>query len=205
MIDIKQLDTLQLIIFLFDAVLVILFWFAFIKAAICIYNDLYKERLKKFFKRFVVFSLVVLMSTSAKSQDVCVQNVKNSIKVGALTGNKNLEFGVKNILEEIIQDKGLKINSSSNCIQIYTELIYIDVLQTKSNMSLFHKNDNAVVIRIKGYVVKNGVKSKEYIAEEQAVEESFSTLLISNDGKLNKQNLSTAIKKACESIVNKLI
>ena len=81
----------------------------------------------------------------------------------------------------------------------------MDILQTKSNMSVFHKNDNAVVIRIKGYILDNGVKSKDYVAEEQAIEESFSTLIISNDGKLNKQNLSSAIKKTCESIIGKLI
>lgn len=136
---------------------------------------------------------------------MCVQNVKNSIKVGSLTGNRNIEFGVKNILEEILQDKGYKINCSDNSIKVYTELIYMDVLLTKSNMSIFHKDDNAIVIRIKGYTLDNGVKSKEYIVEEQAIEESFSTMIISSEGKINKQNISTAIKKSCESIINKLI
>ena len=153
----------------------------------------------------MLFLVRYFFLTSAKAQDVCVQDVKNSIKIGALTGNRNLEFGVKNILEEILQDKGFKINCSPNSVKIYTELIYMDILQTKSNMSVFHKNDNAVVIRIKGYILDNGVKSKDYVAEEQAIEESFSTLIISNDGKLNKQNLSSAIKKTCESIIGKLI
>jgi hypothetical protein len=81
----------------------------------------------------------------------------------------------------------------------------MDVLSTKSNLSIFHKDDNAVVIRMKGYIIRDGKKSKECIVEEQATEVSTSTLIISNDGKFNQQNLSTAIKKSCNSLVNKLL
>jgi hypothetical protein len=56
MIDFTQFDTLQLILFIFDLILVTIFSFCIIKAVACIYEDLYKERVKKFFKRFVIFS-----------------------------------------------------------------------------------------------------------------------------------------------------
>jgi hypothetical protein len=138
------------------------------------------------------------------SQDYNIGEVKNSIKLGALAGNRKIEFGVKNIIEEVIQDKGFNLSPSSKNI-IFVELIYMDVLQTKSNMSLFHKDDNAVVIRMKGYVVKDGVKMKEQIAEGQATEVSTSTLIISNEGKFNQQNLSSAIKKTSETLIIKLI
>lgn len=138
------------------------------------------------------------------SQNYAIGEVKNSIKLGALAGNRKLEFGVKNILEEVIQDKGFDLSPSSKNV-IFVELIYMDVLQTKSNMSLFHKDDNSVVIRMKGYVVKDGVKSKELVAEGQATEVSTSTLIISNEGKFNQQNLSSAIKKTSETLITKLI
>jgi hypothetical protein len=38
-------------------------------------------------------------------EHIYVQNVTNNIKVGKLAGNRNLEFGVKNVLEEFLQEK----------------------------------------------------------------------------------------------------
>lgn len=152
-------------------------------------------------RKFCYLMVAFFMYISTYSQQI---EVKNSIKIGALAGNRKLEFGVKNIIEEILQDKGYSL-SNNNSDKIYAELIYMDVLQTKSNLSIFHKDDNSIVIRIKGYIIKGGVKSKEFVAEEQANEVSTSTVIIGNDGKFNQQNLSTAIKKACVSLINKLI
>ena len=149
----------------------------------------------------LVFILIYLQSAG---QDINISEIKNSIKIGDLAGNRKLEFGVKNILEEVVQDKGINLSPSSKN-QIFVELIYMDVLQTKSNMSIFHKDDNSVVIRMKGYIVNDGNKSKEQIVEESATEVSTSTLVIGNDGKFNQTNLSTAIKKACNALCNKLL
>ena len=151
---------------------------------------------------FTLFLFIICINISA--QDINIMDIKNSIKVGNLAGNRKIEFGVKNILEEVIQDKGLNLSPSSKN-QIFVELIYMDVLLTKSNMSIFHKDDNSVVIRMKGYAIKDGKKSKEQIVEESATEVSTSTLLISDQGILNQQNLSTAIKKACNALCNKLL
>ena len=71
-------------------------------------------------------------------------------------------------------------------------------------MSIFHKDNTDVVIRIKGYMIKDGKKSKEIISEGSASEVSTSTLIIGNDGKFNQQNLSTAIKKTCYELLEKL-
>jgi hypothetical protein len=152
-------------------------------------------------KYYCCLLVALFILTTSYSQEI---EVKNSIKIGALAGNRKLEFGVKNIIEEILQDKGYTLTNNSKD-KIYAELIYMDVLQTKSNMSIFHKDDNSVVIRIKGYIIKNGVKSKEIVCEEQADEVSTSTVIIGNDGKFNQQNLSTAIKKACVALINKLL
>jgi len=145
----------------------------------------------------------LLFTLSVYSQDIFVSDVKNSIKLGALAGNRKIEFGVKNIIEEIVQEKGYSINTLSKNI-IFAELIYMDVLKTQSNLSIFHKDNTDVVIRIKGYMIKDGKKSKEIISEGSASEVSTSTLIIGDNGKFNQQNLSTAIKKTCYELLEKL-
>lgn len=144
----------------------------------------------------------LLFTLSASAQDASV-SVQNSIKLGDLAGNRKIEFGVKSIIEEIMQDKGYAINPSSKNI-IFAELIYMDVLKTQSNFSVFHKDNTDVVIRIKGYISKDGNKSKPIIVEGSASEVSTSTLLVGTDGKFNQQNLSTAIKKTCYELLEKL-
>ena len=144
----------------------------------------------------------LLFSVSIYAQDINV-SVTNSIKLGDLAGNRKIEFGVANIISEIVQDKGYSLNPSSKNI-IFAELIYMDVLKTQSNLSIFHKDNTDIVIRIKGYVEKDGKKSKAVLAEGSASEVSTSTLLVGTDGKFNQQNLSTALKKTCYELLEKL-
>jgi hypothetical protein len=144
----------------------------------------------------------LLFSASIYAQDINV-SVTNSIKLGDLAGNRKIEFGVANIISEIVQDKGYSLNPSSKNI-IFAELIYMDVLKTQSNLSIFHKDNTDIVIRIKGYIEKDGKKSKAVLAEGSASEVSTSTLLVGTDGKLNQSNLSTALKKTCYELLEKL-
>lgn len=144
----------------------------------------------------------LLFVLSVDAQDVAI-SVQNSIKLGDLAGNRKIEFGVANIIEEIIQEKGYSLNPSSKNI-IFAELIYMDVVKTKSNLSVFHKDNTDVIIRIKGYIAKDGSKSKPILVEGSASEVSTSTILVGTDGKFNQQNLSTAIKKACYELIQKL-
>jgi hypothetical protein len=146
--------------------------------------------------------LFLILSVASKSQDVTI-SVQNSINLGDLAGNRKIEFGVANIIEEIIQEKGYSINPKSKNI-IFAELIYMDVLKTQSNLSIFHKDNTDIVIRIKGYVEKDGKKSKAVLAEGSASEVSTSTILVGTDGKFNQQNLTTAIKKACYELIEKI-
>lgn len=145
----------------------------------------------------------LLFVLSGISQDITI-SVQNSIKLGDLAGNRKIEFGVANIIEEIVQEKGYSLNPSSKNI-IFAELIYMDVVKTKSNLSVFHKDNTDVVIRIKGSIEKDGKKSKPVLVEGSASEVSTSTLLVSSDGKFSQQNLSTAIKKACYELIQKLM
>lgn len=144
----------------------------------------------------------LLFVLSVNAQDVAI-SVQNSIKLGDLAGNRKIEFGVKNIIEEIIQEKGYSLNASSKNI-IFAELIYMDVLKTKSNLSVFHRDNTDVVIRIKGYMDKDGKKSKSVLVEGSASEVSTSTILVGTDGKFNQSSLSSAIKKACITLIDKI-
>jgi len=136
---------------------------------------------------------------------IFVSSVKNKVVMGSLAGNRNLEFGVQNILDEfIVEEKDLVLNPyATKTIEV--EILYLDVLKTQSNLSVFHKNTDAVVIRMRGKLLDKGKVIKTVVVEESADEVSMSTLLIDEGGKFNQQNLSTAIKKSCNSLINKLL
>ena len=136
---------------------------------------------------------------------IFVSSVKNKVVMGSLAGNRNLEFGVQNILDEfIVEEKDLTLNPYAKKT-IEVEILYLDVLKTQSNLSVFHKNTDAVVIRMRGKLLDNGKVIKTVVVEESAEEVSMSTLLIDEGGKFNQTNLSTALKKSCNSLVNKLL
>lgn len=134
---------------------------------------------------------------------IFVESVVNNVKMGKMAGNRNLSFGVKNILEEYLQEKGLDLSpTATNRLKV--EIVFLDVLSIKKNVSVFHKNEEEVVIRLKGNLYKDGKKGKDIIVEASSAEVSMSTLIIDEGGKFNQQSLSNAIKKACESLVNEL-
>jgi hypothetical protein len=57
---------------------------------------------------------------------------------------------------------------------------------------------------MRGTMVVNGKKGKPVVVEESSSEISMSTLLIDEGGKFNQTSLSNALKKSCESLINKL-
>ena len=125
--------------------------------------------------------------------------------MGALAGSRNLEFGVQNILDEfIVEEKELVLNPHA-LKTIEVEILYLDVLKTQSNLSVFHKNTESVVIRMRGKLLNKGKVIKTVVVEESADEVSMSTLLIDEGGKFNQTNLSTALKKSCNTLINKLL
>jgi hypothetical protein len=133
-----------------------------------------------------------------------VESVTNEVKIGKLAGNRNLAFGVKNILEEFLQEKGYDLSQSSP-YKLQVQIVYLDVLTTKKNISVFHSGEEQVVIRLKGTLMKDGKKEKELIVEESSSEVSMSTLIIDEGGSFNQTSLSNALKKASEKLINKLI
>jgi hypothetical protein len=133
-----------------------------------------------------------------------IVSVTNKVVMGSLAGNRNLEFGVKNILEEILQEKEYELDKTST-LKISAEIVYLDVLKTQSSFSVLHNNKESVVIRLKGSLIKDGKVIKKALVEESADEVSMSAVLIDEGGKFNQQNLSSALKKASNSLVNKLL
>ena len=133
-----------------------------------------------------------------------VSSVTNKVVVGSLAGNRNLEFGVKSVIEEALQDKEYELDPNAS-LKITAEIIYLDVLKTQTSLSVLHKNKESVVIRLKGQLIENGKVKKKAIVEESADEVSMSTIVIDQGGKFNQQNLSSALKKTSVSLVNKLL
>jgi len=135
---------------------------------------------------------------------IWVESVTNEVKIGKLAGNRNLAFGVKNILEEFLQEKGYDLSASSP-YKLQVQIVYLDVLTTKKNISVFHSGEEEVVIRLKGTLTKDGKKEKELIVEESSSEVSMSTLIVDEGGVFNQTSLSNALKKASEKLINKLM
>jgi len=137
-------------------------------------------------------------------EHIWVESVVNNVKIGKLAGNRNLEFGVKNMLEEYLQEKNYDLTPSApNKLKV--EIVYLDVLTTKKNISVFHKNEEEVVIRMKGILYKDGKKEKEIIVEESSSEISMSTLIVDEGGQFNQTSLSNSLKKTCDKLVTKIL
>ena len=152
---------------------------------------------------FLILFAFTLLSFTAEN-DIFVESVTNEVKIGKLAGNRQLSFGVKNILEEFLQEKGYDINPNSQ-YKLQVQIIYLDVLATKTNLSVFHKNKEEVVIRIKGILYKNNKKIKEVVVEEASSEISMSTLIVDEGGNFNQTSLSNALKKGCDKLIHNLL
>jgi hypothetical protein len=135
---------------------------------------------------------------------VWVDGVENQVKIGKLAGNRNLAFGVKNILEEYIQEKGYDLSQDAK-YHLKVNIVYLDVLTTKTNISVFHKGEEEVVVRLQGILYKEGKKEKEVVVEESSSEISMSTLIVDEGGKFNQTSLSNALKKASDKLITKLL
>ena len=137
-------------------------------------------------------------------EHIWVESVENQVKIGKLAGNRNLAFGVKNILEEYVQEKGYDLSQSAP-YKLKVNIVYLDVLSTKTNISVFHKGEEEVIVRLQGILYKDGKKEKEVVVEESSSEISMSTLIVDEGGKFNQTSLSNALKKASDKLITKLL
>jgi uncharacterized lipoprotein YajG len=158
-----------------------------------------------------ILLLLLLSPLFVLSQDtnskVSVNTVKNSVKLGPMTGNANLTMGVKNIIQEVLQDKGYSlVNKEEADLFVEVEIVYMDQQKTATNVSIFHKDENTVVIRMLGKLInKSGKVVKKELVTDESSEISTSTLLISENGEFNSTVMRNALKKTCVQVVNKLL
>jgi len=156
---------------------------------------------------FFLIMVMTLIGLSVKAQNkAALSTIVNNIKAGPLTGNKNLAFGVKNVLQEALQDKGFSLVDKFDADYVIdVEIYFFDVEQTKQGISVFHQDKNEVVIRMKGTLSDGfGKILKNISTEDRSSEVSTSTLLINEGGQFNSAVQRNAIKKACISVVTKL-
>lgn len=152
----------------------------------------------------VIQSVYIYKHFTTPDNPIKVAPVNNRIVMGQMAGNRNLALGVKNIMEEFLQEEGYDINDDAEK-EIKIELLYLDVLKTQTNLSVFHRNSDAVVIRMRGQLIEDDKVKKTVIVEESAEEVSMAALVIDEGGKFNQTNLSSALKKSCNTLVNKLL
>ena len=153
--------------------------------------------------KLLLFLLSFLLSYSVIGQELRIGTVENKIQLGKLVGNRDLAFGVTNVLEEVIQDMGYDLNPNSET-ELTVDILYFDVKKSNLQIGVYNKNTDLYQIIARGTLKKNGKKKKQVVAKGTAKSISTATLLVDEGGKFSQANVSTAIKKLCEQLVSKL-
>jgi len=144
----------------------------------------------------IISSLLFCVVISA--QDIKINDIKNSIQTGPLVDNRNVGFGLKNILEEVVQDQDYNLNDRSENV-LDVELIYFDVKRTQSNIALYSKSSSQTeIIAIAKY------KKKKVKVKGTAKDITTSLILLNEQGKFTQNSVSVALKKLSENIIKKL-
>ena len=131
-------------------------------------------------------------------QNIKIDNIKNSIQTGSLGNNRDVGFGLKNILEELVQD--LDYNLNDKAIDALTvELLYFDVKRTQSNIALYSKSSSQTeIIALAKY------KKKKVKVKGTAKDITTSLILLNEQGQFTQNSVSVALKKLSENIIKKL-
>ena len=152
----------------------------------------------------ILVTLLILLSFFSYSQEaIQVKEVSNKIELGPFAGNRDLVFGVHSVLEEVIQDKGYNLSYNSPT-QVQVDLLYFDVKKTNIQIAVYSKKTDEYQIIARASLIKNGKKKKSVTAKGTATEISTATLLVDEGGQFSQANVSTAIKKVVEELIDKL-
>ena len=153
--------------------------------------------------KLLLFLLSFLFGLTVTAQEVKIGNIDNKIILGDLAGNRDLAFGVRNVLEEVVQDAGYDLNPNSS-LQITVDILFFDVKKNNVQLAVYSKNTDIYTIIARATLLKNGKKKKQVTAKGQAKSISSATLVVDEGGKFSQTNVSTAIKKLCEDLITKL-
>lgn len=147
--------------------------------------------------KFIIGISSLLFTFLVNAQEINTE-VNNKIIYGDLAGNRDISFGVKNILDELVQDKGYDLYENAN-VTLSVDLIYFDVVRKSSTVGFATKTNNQVEIIAEA--VFNGKKIKVKSTADNII---TSTIVLNNGGTFNQQSVSAALKKLCEQIIHKL-
>ncbi len=153
--------------------------------------------------RLLLFLLSFLFGLTVTAQEIKIGSIDNKIILGDLAGNRDLAFGVRNVLEEVIQDAGYDLNPNSS-LEITVDILFFDVKKNNVQLAVYSKNTDIYTIIARASLYKNGKKKKQVTAKGQAKSISSATLVVDEGGKFSQANVSTAIKKLCEQLITKL-
>jgi uncharacterized lipoprotein YajG len=153
--------------------------------------------------KLLLFLYSFLFCFSVIGQEVKIGNIDNKIILGDLAGNRDLAFGVQNVLEEVVQDAGYDLNPNSS-LEITVDILFFDVKKNNVQLAVYSKNTDIYTIVARATLLKNGKKKKQVTAKGQAKSISSATLVVDEGGQFSQANVSTAIKKLCEQLITKL-
>jgi uncharacterized lipoprotein YajG len=166
-----------------------------------------EEQVLKMKKLITILMLVMISFISqAQSPKLFLHNVENKIQIGKLAGNRNLAFGVKNIVEELLSENySLVPTKDAADYSVQVDIVFLDVEQANVSIGIMHQDKQSVVISMVGKLLKGDKVIKTKTATEKSSEVSMSTLVISEAGGFNQTSLSNALKKASVSLTTKLL
>lgn len=140
----------------------------------------------------------LLLCTYTYGQEIKVADVINSIQTGPLVNNRNISFGVKNIVEELVQDRGYYLNENSND-SIVIELIYFGGKRTSTTAAIYNKKATTIEI-----IALGRYKNKKVKAKGSAKDISTSLIILNEQGNFKQNSVSVALKKLCDELIDKL-
>ena len=149
-----------------------------------------------------LFTLLAGMGVYGQ-ETIKIEEVTNNIVMGPFAGNRNLAFGVKNILEEVIQDRDYYLDENSPK-SIKVELLYFDVKKNSMQLAVYGRKVDVTMIAAGARLIIDGKVVKTVIVKESAKSISTSTLIIDDGGKFSQAGVSTALKKVCVQLIEKL-
>ena len=136
-------------------------------------------------------------------ETIKIEEVTNNIVMGPFAGNRDLAFGVKNILEEVIQDRDYYLdNNAPKSIKV--ELLYFDVKKNSAQFAVYGRQVDITQIVAGARLIIDGETVKEVVAKGTSKSISVSTLIIDDGGKFSQAGVSSALKKVCEQLIDKL-
>ena len=159
-------------------------------------------------KKIIAILILVLASFTSQAQTptLFLHNVENKIQIGKLAGNRNLAFGVKNIVEELFSETySLVPTKDAADYSVQVDIVFLDVEQSNVSIGIMHQEKQSVVIRMVGKLLKGNKVVKTKTETKKSSEVSMSTLVISEAGGFNQTSLSNALKKASVSLTTKFL